>query len=271
MVKIERYVGRFGNQLFQYAAARMVAERNNLYLNADWPHNDILRVMPWNNDGNKINPVNRIDDEEYTNQRNCAYRDFRKTGILMNGYWQDANYYLPIRDKIKGWFEPCIYPQNHDDWCIHYRVGDYWCSRVDSVISPRWHIEILKKERAIGRKIYIVTEISDDPCVQELANAVKADIRHGSVKEDFNFVRSFDYIIGSNGSFVWWAAFLGDFKKCYMFMHHMRYHKNMYLRGVPNMCWVDGPFARNEKMRKLWDEKINNSLEGYWTDWKNKV
>ena len=146
MVRIRRWIGRFGNNLFQYAAARLVAEKNGLYLETEWPHDDILKVLPWDNNGKRIEPKTEITEDTYEMDRQCIYRDFKNTGVIMDGYFQDASFYYPVRDKIKSWFEPCSCNKNTKDWVCHYRVSDYWMSSVSSVINPRWYEKILMRE-----------------------------------------------------------------------------------------------------------------------------
>jgi hypothetical protein len=264
LVRIKKPIGRFGNNLFQYASARMLAERNGLYLDAQWWHEDILKVLPWNNKGKRINPSVEITDNEYIKNRNCLFGNFKNHGVVLNGYFQDSAYYYHIRDKIKTWFEPCTMPDTNE-WVCHYRVSDYWMDRVGSVISPDWYVDILKNEKF--SKVHIVTEDIEDPCVRELSQRVGAEIHQLGVKDSFNFLRSAKNIICSNGSFSWWAAFLGNWEKCYMFAPWMKFHHNMSLR-FPGVRWIDGQFAENEKMKEKWTNFAKNGLENYWQDWK---
>jgi hypothetical protein len=274
MVRIKRWTGRFGNNLFQYAVARMVAERNNLFLDVVWPHDDILKVIPYSDYGRKIEPTVTINDQNYINDKNVAFRNFRSTGVIMDGYWQDSRYLFPIRDKVKSWFEPCTIPKS-EGWVCHYRVSDYWLSQVSSVIDPSWYIDILRKENALKGDIVFVTEDPQDPCIKEIINKVATyfpnsfNVKSGNIKNDFNFLRSARNIICSNGSFSWWAQFLGDWDTCYLFSKWMRYHHNMDLK-MPTANWVSGAFAENKEKQIEWDNKSVNGIERYWEGWKDE-
>lgn len=257
MVEIRRWVGRFGNNLFQYAAARLLAQKNELHLATPWCHDDILRVLPFDNGGGVYqHPVEEVffvgDSMNNANDRYVLKRKYEKRHVIMDGYFQHAEYFNAHRREIQSWFEPCTMSQNTKDWIVHYRVGDYWHPRVQSVIAPSWHIGILKANGYFesGAKLYIVTEIPDDPCVVELKNATQGEIVRESVRDDFNMLRSFDNIICSNGSFAWWAAFLGRPRKCFLFKRWMFLHclDLMYMDGG---IAVDGDFARNSEMEKI--------------------
>ena len=39
-----KYKGRIGNHFFQYAYARLLAERNNMKLTSDWEYNKLIRA-----------------------------------------------------------------------------------------------------------------------------------------------------------------------------------------------------------------------------------
>lgn len=271
MVRIKSWTGRFGNNFFQYAAARVIAKLNNLFLETKWIHNDILQEVPWDNNGKKIEPSEMIDDDAYINNRECFYRNFSKSGVIMNGYWQDAGYFIPLRDEICKWFEQSMYPRNTEDWVCHYRVGDYWLPQVSSVINPNWYIKILHENKVLNKKkIYIVTECPDDPCVEKLANSVHGEVISRSAKEDFHFLMSFDHVIGSNGSFSWWAMFLGRPKVAFMFENWMRLHHNMSLQGVREWNWISGDYSENKKMADIWTAELNKrTVVDYWNGWKN--
>lgn len=271
MVTLKRYVGRFGNNLFQYAACRLLSVKNGLKLEVDWPHDGILKVLPWNNAGEVVH--DNIKNLEFYGERLNDPRDrhileryYRHSNVILDGYFQRADYFNKYRDIIKGWFEPCTIPRNEDDWVISYRVTDYWHPRVDSVIDPEWHISILDNEGYFSgsnkSKVYIVTEDSGDPCVKYLQNKTGATIVSEDIKHDFNFIRSFDKIINANGSFSWWASFLGEQSKCYFFKKWMRYH-NLDLAGMIGGKAINGEFAENEDMKSMdWD--------GYWEKYPNK-
>jgi Glycosyl transferase family 11. len=265
-IRLKRYIGRLGNQLFQYAAARYVANRNNLFLETDWPHNDFLKVLPWQNNGRRIrSPIVVLNDMDgrANPQKNMLNGDFKNCCVELNGYYQDVSYFNNARESIRGWFEPCILGQNTKDWVLHYRVTDYWHKEVDSVIHPDWFIGILKSngyfDNRNGDIVFLVTDDADDLCVKEL----KAKIgpyclisKNNDPKIDFNFIRSFDRIICSNSSFAWWAAFLGRPKACFTFKPWMKYSKRN-LADMVGATPVDGQFAINKEMQE-------KNLKGAW-------
>jgi len=265
MVVINRWIGRLGNNLFQYAAARLVAKSNHLHLSTEWIHDNILKVMPWHNYNRRFDrPIVNInfcgDPVDNNNDRVCLSGNHNNHKIIMDGYFQRSDYFNKHRDEIRIWFEPCIFKQNHEDWVINYRVSDYWHPKVRSVINPDWHISILENNDLFtlsgATNIYVVTEDPKDPCVEYLVKKTNATIISEGERHDFNFIRSFDNIINANGSFSWWASFIGTPKKNYFFKPWMRDHC-LNLSQMNNSYAIDGAFAENPVMEsKDWD--------GYW-------
>jgi hypothetical protein len=241
MVSIKKWYGRFGNNLFQYVAARLLAERNNLFLELEWPqyHDNVLHLINWENNGMKIlDPIEPVNDD--------TYLETHKNHIILDGYFQQAQIYNNYRDKIRSWFEPCIFPQNTKDWVINYRVSDYW--KWENVINYTWYIDILKLEGyfSSNEKAYIVTEDPNDKMVIKLKNEINGEIvrAEGHIqRSDFNFIRSFDKIINANGTFSWWASFLGKPRKNYFFKRWIRDYRSNSLPYMIDSIAIDGKYV----------------------------
>jgi Glycosyl transferase family 11. len=224
-VTIKNFTGGVGNCLFTYVAARYIADRNNLFLDTEWPHNDFIKILPWPNSGKKITyPIVNICDTSGREvlQNDVLNKFFENFHVVIDGYFQNAMFFNDAREKIRSWFEPCTVEQNTKDWVLHYRVGDYHLDCVNSVISPDWYFNVLDKYYDDGT-IFIVTNDPKDSCVIKLKEKVGAYIISNDPRSDFNFISSFKKIICSNSSFAWWASFLGNPEACFTFKPWMRY------------------------------------------------
>ena len=82
-----RKVGRTGNNMFQYAFSRLIAEKSNLHYNIDTSVTDSfpIDVTPYNNDGR----FDLLTDDI----------------IHFDGYYQDPRIYDANRELVKSFFK----------------------------------------------------------------------------------------------------------------------------------------------------------------------
>jgi hypothetical protein len=269
MVQIKRWIGRSGNCLFQYCAARIIAENNGLYLDVQWPFNDLVEVIP-RVGGKKVNDktfiTEIIDIRGGTAEGDLLQGDFKRRWVKMEGYFQNVHFYNNRRDEIRTWFNLPEIKRNTEDIVLHYRVGDYYWSRVASVIAPQWYDKCLHREGFYGNRrcnVYIVTEDPDDANVRHLINKTHGKVIHGTSAEDFHFIRSFDRIIMGNSSFSWWAAFLGTPRTVYTFRNWMR-KPRLNLAQFPGAIIMPGYWTNDEVK-----SKIDYGKTGYYENKKN--
>ena len=163
------YRGRLGNNMFMYAYARLIHEKTGLmfqskhvntsnepiYLHKFFKNADLCL------DG--LNFTNRIIvNDSNSNIENVV--DFVKrnnVGILCDGFYQNSNYYEPIRNKLKTWFHIDNYlTPNKDDIVIHIRRGDYADCKYSN-LHLNYYTDIL--DGTTFNKLYIVTtDVTDD-------------------------------------------------------------------------------------------------------------
>ncbi len=202
------YTGRFGNNMFQYVMGRLLAHKNKLALKPNWPHNEIIKPT-----------VDKYWAHIYGGD------------IEISGFFQQACRYLPNRAMIKSWF-PSYETANYKDIVIHLRADDYGKAHR---IHPQWFLDILARE-TFEKLVIVMSPI--DPEYLSYFYKYNPLVQSGGIKEDFEFIASFDKIICSNSTFCWWAAFLSNASKIYTFKKWL---------PDPNidLCWstvVDGEF-----------------------------
>jgi hypothetical protein len=265
MVQIKRWIGRRGNNIFQYCAARIIAEDNGLYLDVDWPFDDFIEVVP-KTGGMKVDDKTFIVEVKDVRGGTAPDRllagHYERKWVIMEGYFQNVNFYNYRRDEIRTWFNLPKVTRNTEDIVLHYRVGDYYWNRVASVIAPQWFDKILNNEgfyRGKPCKVYVVTDDPDDVNVQYLVKKTHGEVVHGTSAEDFHFIRSFDRIIMGNSSFSWWAAFLGEPKKVWTLQQWMRKIR-LNLAEFPGAIITPGYFTTDIVKANIDYEKI-----GYYT------
>lgn len=242
MSVITNYIGRFGNNLFQYVYARLFAEKHGLKLLTPFCHENIVRMKSQCGGSTILAPIIGIDDnhEYMLNDRTIDRAQYH-----FNGYFQKSEWYIPYIDKIKEFAKPvqtidCI---NYDDIVIHIRRSDY---PHQCQIHSNWYLNILRTEKF--NKLYIVMEpASADPDPVGL-NAYLNEFSHyspiiisGSVADDWNFLRKFDRILISNSTYAWWAAFFSDASKIYV-MEDWTFTKQYRLSDFPTFTKIKSKF-----------------------------
>lgn len=222
-------MGRFANQVFQYAFLRCYAEENGFdFANPPWVGDQLFMVQ----EGNRDLPELPFRQEQSAYRlRDCnianAPRTFPNTDL--QGFFQyDMRYYAPYRDilerdlafrppydgyaaQIRNFFESCPGPVA----AIHLRRGDYGTG-VFFIPPNAWYVDWLNQLRTEypDLSVYIAT---DDPGAIgsdfDAFDVLTAD-RLGLPNHDIDFFADFaamacaDYLAVANSSFSFLAAIL---------------------------------------------------------------
>jgi hypothetical protein len=210
--------GRFGNALFQYAAAKLLAHllgaKMHNPLESAALHDIVVpercRVpLPSRTVGERefkslmrrIDPGDAIAEIHRGRSRSLSCLGFFQYSWALNRY----------QDVVKTFFALTNQETNVRDIAVHLRLGDFGHQGSNSgVIDHRWYLEILR--RTAFDKLYIVTdEIKSGAEERYLRkfDEFNPTIVSNSAREDFEFLRRFRKIILSNSTFGWWAAYLG--------------------------------------------------------------
>jgi hypothetical protein len=196
--------GRLGNQMFQYAAVRSIAEKNGYGFHFDSKH--------WLG-------RNLFDIDLGSAKAGICKYEFRegdkydpaiwniKDGTMLMGYFQGEKYFS--HDKTRQWFRPKFkIVADYSSVCYaHFRGGDYnvfpwnmWQLQVPYYneakqkmlqIQPGLRFVVITDDRQAAQKRFPDDEIISD-----------------SVERDFVLLNSARYLIICNSSFSWWTAWL---------------------------------------------------------------
>lgn len=223
------YLGRFGNHMCQYAAARKFAEDTGraLITGASPLMRKILDVVyvpdgvvcsgrPYIvSDLRKDDEGNECCDQSF--ERICEARHIAgqepAVPIRFHGFFSD--YRIFRRYGVSEYFKLPAVTLDYSNVCMHVRLGDFADYRGGVIVDPSYYLQIL--ESMHFDRLHIV---SDEWC-QEYFDRFKAydPIIHvgGSPAEDFHFMRRFERMIVGNSSFAWWAAILGAARQAHAF------------------------------------------------------
>jgi len=150
------YRGRLGNNLFQYAFSRIIAEDlgyslnpykgefESSFVNCKEP---LVSTKTESNNQHEFLTDGNFDFESVLNNKTTRT-------ILCDGYFQKHSFYDNYRCKIKKWFELAPlsdFTVSEKDIILHIRRSDFILS--DSVLPFNWYDKIL--QAGSWGKIYI--------------------------------------------------------------------------------------------------------------------
>jgi len=250
---ISKLIGGLGNQLFQYAAARYLAEINNEELKLDLSefksyklhkyslkHFNIIEKIASQKDLKKVKNVN----EKYFHYN----KNFKKSGtnILLKGYWQSVKYFNGISNIIKTDFKVKSKLKGRNlsvskkildcnSVSLHIRRGDYkpnsYKDQIFDVLNYDYYhsaiSDLSKKEKNL---IFFI--FSDDH--KWVKDNIKLDfpiiiVNHNTAAtnyEDLRLMSLCNHNIISNSTFSWWGAWLNCNKNKRIYAPKKWFNKN---------------------------------------------
>jgi len=142
----------FGNNLFQYCYARLLAEKNNLKLN----HRKIEEFsIP-----KSSHAINKNLKTILINDTNCLQAlnaDLSEFNIVVSGYFEDHRIYKKHKKKIISWF-PSVPRTNKKDLILHLRLQN----RLVQKSHLKNHIMVKGYKEGISMfdfdKLHIITD-----------------------------------------------------------------------------------------------------------------
>jgi hypothetical protein len=223
--------GRLGNNMFQYAIARSVAEKNgyNFYINPHvWIGGTLFDCPLGVSDGAIKRSIKELDDKRF-NPDVFNIEDYTH----LEGFWQCEQYFE--REDVKIWFKP-KYKQSVWNFQEIYPIGDYCYVNVRGTDQHIPHLTLPKKyydeamEIILGfnSKLKFVVITDDIALAQEYFPSFP--VFSNDRDTDFCLFHSARFVIGSISTFVWWSTYLNDYNIVIM-------PKRFYHYNLPYMGW----------------------------------
>lgn len=231
---VSKIRGGLGNQLFEYAAGRCLADMHNtsLLLDASWYKSG---RRPFWLDQFRINAdISRDDHSQaedgigFNQQHWCFYTGFLKyPGYrFLSGWWQSERFFAPAADIIRNdlafsnpelqnearsWHRRFRAELNDPVVALHVRRQDYVRLSAQGHFSlPNQHYYRAAMAECPQNSVFLL--FSDDlPWCRENMNypgVAFCDIKDTLLS--FAVMQLCDHFIIANSTFSWWAAWLGE-------------------------------------------------------------
>ena len=223
------YIGEFGNKMFQYAFARLLAEANNMNLETTLPKLPCTDVKRYNEPVNKKGTV-VISDEVYraNNPDSKLLQLNPNYDYVISGYFQDADLFNKHTKQVKGFYN-IKYPEILlDKTLVTVRLGDFvWDGHNSEIIHYDYYNQALSNIKrevdiSVGGNRFETSKLATEEQEKKyLSYFVKDSHNRIPPKADFleEFTSNFNYktMVLSNSTWAWWSGFLSNSSDIYTF------------------------------------------------------
>lgn len=236
---IAKLIGGLGNQLFQYAVSRHLAEIHNTTLKIDLTEFELYKLHKYSLQHFKIIEEFSSDDDlnavKEVKEKHFHFNEEFKNisnNVLLRGYWQTEKYFNEITNIIRAEFSVKSELKGRDlevskliadcnAVSLHIRRSDYIPNSYKDQIFDSLSLDYY--QRAIADLAQVEKDLklfifSDDP--EWVKDNVKLDfpviyVDHNTADtnyEDLRLMSLCRHNIIANSSFSWWGAWLNDNK-----------------------------------------------------------
>jgi hypothetical protein len=250
---ISKLIGGLGNQFFQYAAARYLAEINAVELKLDLSEFKSYKLHKYSlkyfNIIEKIASQKDLKKVKHVNEKYFHYdKNFKKNGknTLLKGYWQSEKYFNEISSIIKNDFKIKSKLKGRNlsvskkiadcnSVSLHIRRKDYkpnsYKDQIFDLLNEDYYraaiSNLSKKEKNLFFFIF-----SDDH--KWVKNNIKLDypfinVDHNTAAtnyEDLRLMSLCKHNIIGNSTFSWWGAWLNGNKNKSIYAPKKWFNKN---------------------------------------------
>ena len=225
-----RFMGRLGNQMFEYAMARAQAKRLGVELVLDttlYRQDHPFQLTQWSGVRERIVIGSKITIREQGMPYNEAIANRIKDGDVIQGYWQSEKYFLNIAAEIRQAFTPLRpfdiastrivhHMEQENSVAVHVRRGDYLKEPHKShhgVLDTDYYQEARKflLKYGSGYHFYIFSE-DTEWCKENFESDDVTIIEPGFESRDLYMMAQCRHAIIANSTYSWWGAWLGDGK-----------------------------------------------------------
>jgi len=229
-------MGHLGNQMFQYASLRGIAENNNLkwtipgkeYFGINYPLRsniyNCFELSEIKNENIQMNNTNAIFNEKHYHFDESLYTNC-SDNIDLNGYFQTEKYFLNIKDSIKKDFtfkkeisdraEQILNNIDKENTIVvHVRRTDYVGNDLNHYnLSTSYYLSVLNGINWKSHVIFISDDIEWCKKQKEFISMPNAIFLQENPYVDLCVMTMCGINVIANSSFSWWGAWLNNNNK----------------------------------------------------------
>lgn len=204
-----KYQGRLGNNLIQYFAGRILADKFNFYLNSFPNHIN----NNWGQFFNISKPVGTIKGTDIVVINDNNFMDYLNNEKLpckhyiLDGFFQTSSFLHKYSQIIQNYLNIQYQPVDKKQVFVAYRIGD-----VDGLrqMLPKEYFE-----EALSCIDYPSGYITSDTINHRFVTYLSEKYNLKKITferplEKINFAKNFNQLILSEGTFSWWIGFLSQ-------------------------------------------------------------
>lgn len=216
-------IGGLGNQMFQYALGRIIADIKN-YNHRTTSINTLSRYFPNvcdimdrdTVDGNTMT-VGYGSGHNYIQHVDMQPLLEHSGEIYLKGFFQKYCLYLDYRSKLQEIFK---FDNNKkeiedEDIVVHIRLGDY--VQLNHYLAPSVYLNIIDKLEY--NNCIIITDDPNNEFLKKFYSLRNCYIRSNPILDDFALIYNAKRVVISQSTFSWWPAFLGNQDRVYVPLH----------------------------------------------------
>lgn len=229
-----KYNGRLGNQIFQYMAASIFAEKHNLFLDfrtqEENGYKNLSYLLKYISGEKKIDCGRlEINDDNYFNYLNKD--EIEDLHYYFNGFFQLRNFVTNYQnDILKRYLYSNVDKRSNDEFIVHLRMADI-VSYVGNLDYDYYKNSIQSMNKLKG---YIISDEPNSILTNRLIDDFNLELYHKNEYDDFLFATGFNNMILSQGTYSFLIGFFSKAKNVYYSSRPPVWHGDIFLN-----TWVD--------------------------------
>lgn len=219
-----KFVGGSGNNLFQYAAARLIAMKTKIGLKCSFAGSKFDSLARHIGLEEQVGygpllpaPAMSLPPEGQTINWNkvLSHRGY----VLVQGYLQHHEIYDHDFDEIFSWFNPPS-RQEQEKWynacVVHVRLGDY--CQLGWVVPHAYYIDCIKQNQTKYDRVVVLSDDIGNNYITNLLRLIHSQTGLNVASEALDEIQAFEAMRSANtlicpcSTFSWWAGFVGNAK-----------------------------------------------------------
>lgn len=200
-----KYTGRLGNQLFIYAAGRIMAEEMGYRLSAP-PIEGFEGTKEFVDGECHHEPVQEFPVGSLPRVAEIV-ADRRPRKISLMTYMQNYEHIKGKTQEVRNWYrQPEGIKADPEAVLVHIRLGDF--VELGWALSMDYYTKIID-ENFRDRRIVVMTDDPKSPHLSAL-DKYNMEIHQSGDLEQFRLLTTAKNLIIGTSTFSWWAAFISD-------------------------------------------------------------